>query len=125
MVAGETLRIPMAGDGHFWVRASVNGVEARFLIDSGATTTALSEAVARDAGVPLGGGGFGAAIQTASGMVMARRVRIDHLKVGPIERRDFAAMSAPEFGELNVLGMNFLTSLSAWGVEGRTLVLTP
>lgn len=124
-VSGETLRIPMSGDGHFWVRASVNGVEARFLIDSGATTTALSGQTARAAGVPLGGGGFGAAIQTASGMVMARRVRIERLKVGPIERSDFAAISAPEFGEMNVLGMNFLSSLSAWGVDGRTLVLTP
>jgi aspartyl protease family protein len=56
---------------------------------------------------------------------MARRVRIDHLKVGPITRNDFAAISAPEFGDMNVLGMNFLSSLSGWGVEGRTLVLTP
>jgi len=125
MVAGETLRIPMSADGHFWIRGSVNGVEARFLIDSGATTTALSNDVARSAGVPLDESGFGAAIQTASGMVMARRVRIDHLKVGPIARNDFAAISAPEFGDMNVLGMNFLSSLSGWGVEGRTLVLTP
>jgi aspartyl protease family protein len=125
VVAGETLRIPMSADGHFWIRGSVNGVEARFLIDSGATTTALSNDVARSAGVPLDESGFGAMIQTASGTVMARRVRIDHLKVGPITRNDFAAISAPEFGDMNVLGMNFLSSLSGWGVEGRTLVLTP
>jgi aspartyl protease family protein len=115
----------MSADGHFWIRGSVNGVEARFLIDSGATTTALSNDVARSAGVPLDESGFGAMIQTASGTVMARRVRIDHLKVGPITRNDFAAISAPEFGDMNVLGMNFLSSLSGWGVEGRTLVLTP
>src|SRR5688572_9773135 len=42
MVAGETLRIPMSDDGHFWVRGSANGVEARFLVDSGATTMVLS-----------------------------------------------------------------------------------
>lgn len=125
MVAGQTLRIPMSDDGHFWIRGSVNGVETRFLIDSGATTTALSNDVTSAAGIPIDESGFGAAIQTASGMVMARRVRIDHLKVGPIERSDFAAISAPEFGNMNVLGMNFLSSLSGWGVEGRTLVLTP
>jgi aspartyl protease family protein len=28
-------------------------------------------------------------------------------------------------GDLNVLGMNFLSSLERWGVEGRWLVLQP
>jgi len=27
--------------------------------------------------------------------------------------------------ELNVLGMNFLSSLQRWGVEGRWLILEP
>ena len=27
--------------------------------------------------------------------------------------------------DLNVLGMNFLSSLSGWGVEGRWLILKP
>lgn len=122
---GETLRIPMADDGHFWVNADVNGVETRFLVDSGATTTALSLKTARAAGIDPAEDSFGTPITTANGTVMARRVRIDELRVGPIRRSDVGATTAAEFGDMNVLGMNFLSSLDSWGVEGRTLVLKP
>src|SRR5438105_13457548 len=36
---GSEVRIPMARDGHFWARVSLNGVERRMLVDSGATLT--------------------------------------------------------------------------------------
>ena len=29
------------------------------------------------------------------------------------------------FGDIDVLGMNFLSRLKSWRVEGRTLILTP
>src|SRR6476469_7448642 len=41
-VAGGETRVPMAPDGHFWIRATVNGVTAPVLVDSGATLTAVS-----------------------------------------------------------------------------------
>jgi aspartyl protease family protein len=34
---GQTVRIPMAIDGHFWVTAKINGHDVKFLVDSGAT----------------------------------------------------------------------------------------
>ena len=45
-VVGSEVRIPMADDGHFWARATVNGVERTMLVDSGATVTALSTGTA-------------------------------------------------------------------------------
>src|SRR6476469_9944154 len=36
---GDELRIPMADDGHFWVSAKLNGVDVRFMVDSGASVT--------------------------------------------------------------------------------------
>jgi aspartyl protease family protein len=123
LVAGETLRIPMSDDGHFWVRGTVNGIEGRFLVDSGATTVVLSNELVRDAGIDRRG--FPIAIRTANGMVSADRIRIRRLALGPIARDDIAAVTAPEFGEVNVIGMNFLSTLSGWSVEGGTLVLKP
>jgi aspartyl protease family protein len=35
------------------------------------------------------------------------------------------AMHVTSSEQLNVLGMNFLSSLKRWGVEGRWLVLVP
>lgn len=48
-VVGDTVRIRMAPDGHFWARVTVNGVSRRMLVDSGATLTALSTETARAA----------------------------------------------------------------------------
>ena len=36
-----------------------------------------------------------------------------------------SALQVADNDDLNVLGMNFLSSLSRWGVEGRWLVLVP
>lgn len=119
--AGE-LRVRQASDGHFWVDAEVNGQRIRFLVDSGATTTSLSRAAAQRAGIESSGG-FGAMVQTANGMVTVERGRAQTLRVGPIERRDVAVHVSDAFGDMNVIGMNFLSSLSGWSVEGRVLVL--
>ena len=122
---GDTLRVPMAPDGHFWVRARINGHEQRFLIDSGATTTALSARTADAADLDVDRGGFPVLINTANGTVEAQRTRIERLTMGPIVAKDMAAVVSPAFGDMNVLGMNFLSSLESWRVEGRTLILEP
>jgi aspartyl protease family protein len=122
---GGTLRVPMAPDGHFWVRARINGHEQRFLIDSGATTTALSADAADAAELEIERGGFPVLINTANGTVEADRTRIRRLSMGPIVAKDMAAVVSPAFGDMNVLGMNFLSSLESWRVEGRTLILVP
>jgi aspartyl protease family protein len=122
--AGETLRIKKSLDGHFWVTASLNGEDVRFLIDSGATTTSISTETARRAGIEPSSG-FPAIVQTANGVVPVERGRAERLKVGTIERRNLAVHISEAFGPMNVLGMNFLSSLSGWGVEGQWLVLKP
>ena len=124
-VVGGTLRVPKSADGHFWVTADVDGASIRFLIDSGATTIALSEQAARAAGVDVDAGGFPVMINTANGAIEARRARIERLELGPIVARDMAAVVSPSFGEMNVLGMNFLSALRSWRVEGDMLVLEP
>ena len=96
----------------------------RFLIDSGATTTSISAETARRAGIESGSG-LPALVRTANGVVPVQRGRAEELKVGTIERRNVAVHISEAFGDMNVLGMNFLSSLSGWGVEGKWLVLKP
>jgi aspartyl protease family protein len=122
-VDGATLRVPMREDGHFWVRGRVNGREVEFLVDSGATTTALSEDFARAANVPLDGGRK--TVNTANGDVEVTRARIARLEVGPITVENERAVVGASFGDTNVLGMSFLSSLKRWRVEGKTLILEP
>lgn len=123
-VEGDTVRIPMSRDGHFWAKVSINGVERRMLVDSGATITALSESTAREAGIESGRG-LPVIIETANGSVHARSTRAETVEVGPLKTSNLEIVVAPSFGEFDVLGMNFLSRLDSWRVEGKTLVLEP
>jgi aspartyl protease family protein len=124
-VDGTTVRLKREEDGHYWVRAAVNGVPVRFMIDSGATTTTLSQESARSAGVAPSAG-FPVLVETANGTVELQRARIERLAVGTIVQNDAAVLIGSEgLGDTNLLGMSFLSSLKSWRVEGATLILEP
>ncbi|MGW8203362.1 retropepsin-like aspartic protease family protein [Sphingomonas bisphenolicum] len=122
---GQALRIPIAPDGHYWVEATINGTSARFLIDSGATVTALSENTARAAGLNYDVGEPGVIMTTANGKVEAKRSSIATLAIGPVSASDLPVVVSPAFGEVNVIGMNMLSRLKSWGVQDGAMVLTP
>lgn len=124
-VAGKELRVRMSPDGHFWVVASINGTQRRMLIDSGATVTAISTTTARQAGVDTGTGITPVILRTANGAAPAQTGAIEELRVGNIVARNLRIVTAPGLGDLDVLGMNFLSKLESWRVEGRTLILVP
>ena len=124
-VAGSEVRIRMSPDGHFWARAEVNGVERRMLIDSGATVTTISEGTAAAAKVDSGKGLAPVVMRTANGLAQARTGSVETLRLGTIEARGLKVVVAPGIGDMDVIGMNFLSKLASWRVEGRTLVLVP
>lgn len=121
---GET-RVPLGEDGHYWVDAAVNGTPQRFLIDTGATYTTLSSEVAREAMVEPGAHSGRVNLHTANGDTPAQMAQIDSLEVGSIHAADMTTIIAPAIGTTNVLGMNFLSSLEGWRVEGKVMILTP
>ena len=124
-VSGRELRVKMAPDGHFWVIATINGVSARMLIDSGATVTAISQQTAHEASVETGSGIAPVMLRTANGVAPAKTGSIEELRVGNIVARNLRIVTAPGLGGLDVLGMNFLSRLDSWRVEGQTLILVP
>lgn len=124
-VVGEEVRIPLARDGHFWATASINGVETRMLVDSGATVTTLSQSTARSASVDTGGTLLPVIMRTANGTVPAATGTVEHLRLGSIEARDLKVVVSPALGNIDVLGMNFLSQLASWRVEDATLILVP
>lgn len=124
-VVGEEVRIRMSADGHFWARATINGVERRMLIDSGASVTALSEQTAIEAGVERSALAPPVVMQTANGAAPAHPATVEDLKVGSISASNLKVVVSPALGRVDVLGMNFLSKLQSWRVEKRTLVLVP
>ncbi|MGB5724483.1 MAG: TIGR02281 family clan AA aspartic protease [Parasphingorhabdus sp.] len=125
LVVGDTLRIRQSADGHFWANATVNALPVRFLIDSGATTTAMTLQTARSAGIEISGSPFPVILTTANGSVEAQRGTIQSLQIGSMVAKDLPVVVAEEFGDSNVIGMNLLSQLKSWRVEGREMILEP
>jgi len=120
-LAQGKIRVPLAIDGHFWVQADVNGVPVDFLIDSGATMTTIGRKTAALAGVEVGER-RNQLVRTGNGLIRVATTRAEQIALGDIQRRN-VRMFVADGDELNVLGMNYLTSLRRWSVEGRWLVL--
>ena len=125
VVAGEETRIQRAPDGHYWLRAEVNGHPANFLVDTGATLTAVSTETAAAAGLEPREGGLPVRMQTANGSVAADLTTIDELRFGNVAARGLDAIIAPGLGPTNVIGMNLLSRLASVRLEGETMILVP
>lgn len=124
-VVGKETRIRMSPDGHFWARVTVDGVARRMLVDSGATVTALSTGTARAAALDVRRSVFPMILNTANGRIEAQTAEVRELRLGNVVARDIGVVVSPAFGETDVLGMNFLSKLKSWRVEGNVLVLEP
>ncbi|HEX7871364.1 MAG TPA: TIGR02281 family clan AA aspartic protease [Sphingobium sp.] len=121
---GRSVSIPMSEDGHFWVDAVVNGRKVRFLVDSGASITALSKSSADMLGLTIDPLRGGIMIQTANGDVTADRSTIASVEIGnAIRASDLPVVVSSSFGDINVLGMNFLNKLKSWRVEDGRMML--
>lgn len=125
VVEGGETRVPLAGDGHYWLRAEINGVPADFLVDTGATLTAVSPGLARRAGLEPREGGIPVRIETANGAVAAELTTIEQLTFGNVTASGIDAVIAPNLGRTNVIGMNVLSRLGSWRVENGELILVP
>ena len=124
VVGGET-RVELAPDGHYWLNAEVNGVPARFLVDTGATLTAISADTAQRAGLEQRRDRLPVTMTTANGTITVPSTTVDELRFGNVAAFGLDAVIAPNIGETNVVGMNLLSRLAQWRVEQGTLVLVP
>ena len=120
---GDKLRLVRQDDGHFWLRASINGVNADFMVDSGATVTAMGDALARKTNVELDGRKI--LLETANGQIEARTGNVAEFRIGDFQVDDLDVVVGDNFGDVNVVGMNFLDSFSSWKVQGDVMELTP
>jgi aspartyl protease family protein len=122
----DSVVITRAGDGHFAIRTTVDGVSVPMLVDTGASFVTLSYQDARRVGIDPDGLDYVVPIRTASGTMTAAGIVLDSLAVGPIAQQNVKALVAPR-GTLDqsLLGMTFLDSLKGYAISGDRLILTP
>jgi aspartyl protease family protein len=107
--------------GHFVVEGQVNGGTVRFLVDTGATTIALSSADAARLGIDYRRGERGL-VGTANGTATAYRVKLDTVQVGGIVANNVDAAVLEGNLPMALLGMSFLNRMDMRR-EGQTMVL--
>jgi aspartyl protease family protein len=109
--------------GHFVTMGSINGGSVRFLVDTGATLVALPAAEARRLGIDYLHGQRGQ-VQTANGMAVAYRVKLDTVRIGDIEVNSVdAVVSEGDTMGLILLGMSFLKRMEMRR-DGESMTLT-
>lgn len=121
---GKSVVLQRSPDGHFWADVRINSAALRMMIDSGASITAISERSRRDLGLKKDRG-FGTYVETANGSVPVERVTLEELAIESIVVQNIGAVTSPNFGDINVLGMNFLDRLESWSVSGGEMTLRP
>jgi aspartyl protease family protein len=121
----DTVALPRAPEGHFYVDAMVNGTSIRFMVDTGASSVALTQADAQRAGMYFSANDFNEVGRGAGGAIALRPVRLDRVEVGPIEARDVQGVVIGGDGDMSLLGQSFLATLGGVSIEGDTMVLRP
>lgn len=97
--------------GHFYANVEVNGQLVRFMVDTGATTIALSEKDAARIGIPFSRDEFEVVARGASGMVRGKHLTLESVRLDGKEARGVDAMVI-EGGEISLLGQAYLGQYS-------------
>lgn len=121
---GERRSVSLTADarGHFSAAGSLNGYTLNFLVDTGATTIAISAAEARRIGLDYKAGQRVGA-STAGGVVPAWRVTFNSVKVGSIALNHVEGLVVESGLDVALLGMSFLNRMEMKR-DGQTMTLT-
>ena len=120
----KTAILYMGQNGHYQAEATVNGVTVPMMVDTGATTIALSFEDAERIGLNPDGMDFAYTVMTANGPARSAYVTLPEIEVAGIKRTNIRAGVA-ERGKLgeSLLGMNFLSSLTSFTIAGDEMKL--
>ncbi len=110
-------------DGQFWTDARINNKKINLLVDTGASSIALTLDDAKRAGVRLSSLTYNIPVNTAGGQVMAAQITLKSVKVGPIRVKDVRAVVIPEGLHISLLGMTYLGQVRKIEVSPDKMVL--
>ena len=107
-VDGGVIEIRRGPDGHYHWPGNINGREVDFLVDTGATSTAISAALALELRLESIGQ---VRSNTAGGVVTGQLVRADVALRGGVTAQRLRMVALPALGDRPLLGMDVLGRL--------------
>lgn len=110
------------GDGHFYAQAEVNYGSVRFMIDTGASTVALTQDDARRANINFDPGSFQVVGSGASGPVYGQVVSIGSITLDGKRASGLTGIVMRD-ADRSLLGQTFLATLESVKIEGDRMVL--
>ena len=121
----ERLVLQAGGDRLYRGEGEINGRAISGVVDTGASVMVVPAAQARRLGLPEQGGRE-VDVQTAAGRSVGRRVRIDRVRLGPLEARDVDAVVIDVDLPYVLYGNSFLQDFHLqWGQGRLTLSVAP
>ncbi|MEW2917059.1 TIGR02281 family clan AA aspartic protease [Ruegeria sp. ANG10] len=123
-VTGETIAVPRARDGHYYLPVVVNGEPITFLVDTGASQIVLSDQDARRIGIDPDQLNYLGRASTANGEVRTAPVRLDSLELGPITDHGVSAWVNEGDLRQSLLGMDYLHRFSNIQFADGRLILS-
>ena len=103
------VRIQRSNNGSYTISGSINGRQVDMLVDTGATSVAMSEKEARRLGIQYRLKGIKTSVSTASGFANAYALTLDKVRVGAIELLNVEGVVIEGNSPQQVLlGMSFL-----------------
>jgi len=105
--AAQEIVLPVGLGGHFMSGGAINGRPVQFMVDTGATVVALSQAEAERIGLAWRNAPR-AVTQTANGAVPVHRVSLSAVRVGEVEVNNIEAIVMPAQMPYVLLGNSFL-----------------
>ncbi len=118
-----TVVLERAPDGHFYADAVVNGTNVHFMVDTGATSVALSPKDAAAIGIEPGEGDFTETGRGVGGNVAMKPVTLDKLSIGGITSRDVPAVVVQTDMEVSLLGQTWLSRIGTVKIENNRMTL--
>ena len=108
---GTRIVLPASSGGHFMTQGAINGRAVSFMVDTGATSVAMSEADALRIGLDYTKG-QPVQLNTANGLARAYRVSLNSVRVGDVEVYDVDAVVSQQPMPYILLGNSFISRFS-------------
>jgi aspartyl protease family protein len=122
-IYGSEVTLGRADDSHFYADVDIDGTMIRMIVDTGASTIALTRSDAEAIGINVDALADGGTAATAGGDVAVKPTMLDRVEIDGIAKDNVQAVVVDTEMRQSLLGQSFLSRLDSVTVEGDKMIL--